>query len=71
MVDLEDPELDRLLTWWCNEGRASYPGKSLQEAMKSLPSPQRNDPCDCGSGKKWKKCCGRMYNNVGFKKGEK
>ena len=19
----------------------------------------RNDPCVCGSGKKWKKCCGR------------
>ncbi|MFZ4072284.1 MAG: SEC-C metal-binding domain-containing protein [Caulobacterales bacterium] len=18
----------------------------------------RNDPCPCGSGKKWKKCCG-------------
>jgi hypothetical protein len=22
-----------------------------------LPSPQRNDPCGCGSGKKFKKCC--------------
>lgn len=21
--------------------------------------PGRNDPCPCGSGKKWKKCCGR------------
>ncbi len=20
--------------------------------------PQRNDPCECGSGKKYKKCCG-------------
>jgi uncharacterized protein len=20
----------------------------------------RNDPCPCGSGKKYKKCCGRM-----------
>lgn len=20
---------------------------------------ERNDPCDCGSGKKYKKCCGR------------
>ncbi|MCK5179714.1 MAG: SEC-C domain-containing protein [Candidatus Omnitrophica bacterium] len=20
---------------------------------------QRNDPCPCGSGKKYKKCCGR------------
>ena len=23
-----------------------------------LPKPGRNDPCPCGSGKKWKKCCG-------------
>ncbi|HXK94534.1 MAG TPA: SEC-C metal-binding domain-containing protein, partial [bacterium] len=22
-------------------------------------SPGRNDPCPCGSGKKYKKCCGR------------
>lgn len=21
--------------------------------------PRRNDPCPCGSGKKYKKCCGR------------
>jgi hypothetical protein len=24
-----------------------------------LPKPGRNDPCPCGSGKKYKKCCGR------------
>ena len=22
------------------------------------PDPGRNDPCPCGSGKKYKKCCG-------------
>lgn len=22
------------------------------------PKPGRNDPCSCGSGKKYKKCCG-------------
>jgi SWIM/SEC-C metal-binding protein len=22
-------------------------------------TPSRNDPCPCGSGKKYKKCCGR------------
>ena len=22
------------------------------------PNPGRNDPCPCGSGKKYKKCCG-------------
>ena len=24
-----------------------------------LPKVSRNDPCFCGSGKKYKKCCGR------------
>jgi SEC-C motif-containing protein len=26
---------------------------------KSESTPGRNDPCPCGSGKKYKKCCGR------------
>lgn len=24
---------------------------------KVVPEPKRNDPCTCGSGKKFKKCC--------------
>ena len=28
-------------------------------ALQSSRSPGRNDPCPCGSGKKYKKCCGR------------
>ena len=27
--------------------------------VKSLDKPGRNDPCSCGSGKKYKKCCGK------------
>lgn len=33
-----------------------------KEAKKNAPKPQkvgRNDPCPCGSGKKYKRCCGR------------
>ena len=26
--------------------------------LKSSDQPGRNDPCPCGSGKKYKKCCG-------------
>ena len=26
--------------------------------LKSTDQPGRNDPCPCGSGKKYKKCCG-------------
>lgn len=38
--------------------------KLLKETKKVDPihaeqSPDRNDPCPCGSGKKYKKCCGK------------
>ena len=29
------------------------------EPIKSDAKPERNDPCPCGSGKKYKKCCGK------------
>jgi uncharacterized protein YecA (UPF0149 family) len=37
--------------------------KLLKETPKTEPihsdkAPSRNDPCPCGSGKKYKKCCG-------------
>ena len=28
------------------------------EPIQSQAAPGRNDPCPCGSGKKYKKCCG-------------
>ncbi|MBP6599378.1 MAG: UPF0149 family protein [Giesbergeria sp.] len=28
------------------------------ESVRKAPEPGRNDPCACGSGKKYKKCCG-------------
>ena len=28
------------------------------ESVRKAPAPGRNDPCSCGSGKKYKKCCG-------------
>ena len=28
-------------------------------ALRKAPAPGRNDPCPCGSGKKYKHCCGR------------
>jgi len=30
------------------------------EPIKADAAPGRNDPCPCGSGKKYKKCCGRQ-----------
>ncbi|MBV6738925.1 SEC-C metal-binding domain-containing protein, partial [Priestia megaterium] len=28
------------------------------ESVRREDTPGRNDPCNCGSGKKYKKCCG-------------
>ena len=29
------------------------------EPIKADAKPKRNDPCPCGSGKKYKQCCGK------------
>ncbi len=34
------------------------PDTPVEQAHRD-PSTGRNDPCPCGSGKKYKKCCGR------------
>jgi len=41
------------------EGAWRYAGGSKGETVKrEAPKVGRNDPCPCGSGKKFKKCCG-------------
>jgi SEC-C motif-containing protein len=42
-------------TWYFYDGRMVGPGQVRRETPKI----GRNDPCPCGSGKKYKKCCGR------------
>jgi uncharacterized protein YchJ len=32
-------------------------GKSYNKPFVKVKTPGRNDPCDCGSGLKYKKCC--------------
>jgi preprotein translocase subunit SecA len=47
--------------------RHQEPRQSRREASPARPAPPvprfgkvgRNDPCPCGSGKKYKRCCGR------------
>ena len=39
--------------------RTSGPSGMPPSGMPAAPSVGRNDPCPCGSGKKFKKCCGR------------
>lgn len=33
----------------------------IQQVIRKGPKIHRNDPCPCGSGKKYKKCCGQRY----------
>jgi len=35
-------------------------GSAKSSSMNIAEEPGRNDPCPCGSGKKYKKCCGRI-----------
>lgn len=41
-------------TWFFLDGRPVIPKQFVREA----PKVGRNEPCPCGSGKKFKKCCG-------------
>ena len=40
--------------WALLKGRTFYPST---KALIKNELPRRNDPCPCGSGKKYKKCC--------------
>lgn len=40
-----------------SERRQAMPADGPVEGVRA---PGRNDPCSCGSGRKYKKCCGRM-----------
>ncbi len=68
-------QLQSLNEQWMATPRSAFDGKTPAEISKENPSlysfkkvetyrrPEprigRNDPCPCGSGKKYKKCCGR------------
>ncbi len=69
-------QLQQLNEQWMATPRAAFEGKTPAEVSQDNPSlysfkkvetyrrPEprigRNDPCPCGSGKKYKKCCGRI-----------
>jgi SEC-C motif domain protein len=45
--------------WLFVDGRApASPKVDPPEARRTTPKIGRNDPCSCGSGRKFKKCCG-------------
>jgi hypothetical protein len=68
--NLNDPRMERLQKEWLSTPRNAFNGKTpsdmlslAQEKVETVrrqnPRVGRNDPCPCGSGKKYKKCCGR------------
>lgn len=52
-------DLEKEMGWMSGfqTGRAS--SGALEPHQRSGPKTGRNDPCPCGSGKKFKKCCGK------------
>jgi preprotein translocase subunit SecA len=54
--DIEKPSKSTRMV--LSHGAAKEPAVE-QPMRKSGPEIGRNDPCPCGSGKKYKKCCGR------------
>lgn len=42
-----------------NNNENSFEDATIQVPIKNYPKIGRNDSCPCGSGKKYKKCCGK------------
>ena len=57
-VDLKS---DRQVSAWIKKHpeEAEEPKQKVETYIRKDPRVGRNDPCTCGSGKKYKKCCGR------------
>ena len=50
---------DHLARDMADQQEAAQPQK-IQQIKRNVPKVGRNDPCPCGSGKKYKKCCGKI-----------
>ncbi len=42
----------------CNHDHHHHGHQAVQPFVRDNPKVGRNDPCPCGTGKKFKKCCG-------------
>jgi uncharacterized protein YecA (UPF0149 family) len=55
-----DADLRKLADSWRKQAEAELD----RRAKVAIAGPVgRNDPCSCGSGLKYKKCCGRIIRN--------
>ena len=50
-----EPNVREIHAWWLK--RRSENAPPVKPVLRSEPRVGRNDPCPCGSGKKYKKCC--------------
>jgi tetratricopeptide (TPR) repeat protein len=70
-VTLAEMESDAARRAFVTEmGRAIWnavplPGRGFR--TRPLPRPERNEPCPCGSGAKYKKCCGIVGSDIPFR----
>lgn len=53
----QDPEQRRHEYWFARTVWNGIPWRLLGRGERTLPEPRRNDPCPCGSGRKFKQCC--------------
>ena len=71
---MNDPRMEELQEEWKSTPRETFDGKTpgdmlednpglmpakVETFRREAPRVGRNDPCPCGSGKNYKKCCGR------------
>lgn len=49
----------RIPSYECIDFVAAEPTPTISQVRKTGPQPARNSQCPCGSGKKFKHCCGR------------
>jgi len=50
-----EPNVREIHAWWL--ARRAEHGSPIEAPRRLEPQVGRNDPCPCGSGKKYKKCC--------------
>jgi len=55
-MEIKDKETYNNLKKFLETGNYKYINPPIKEDVKI----GRNDPCICGSGKKYKKCCGKL-----------
>lgn len=57
-----DASLNSFINRYLMDFVQSYDMRQVQQKLESAPAmepPSRNGMCSCGSGKKFKRCCGR------------